>query len=86
MTIQPMGCQRRSPLNPSRRGDYVLAVSRTSRPCTSGSGGDRFASEGNTEGFEEHVTSEKGHGPQEARTYAICRPRSRSILRVSGGT
>ena len=29
------------------------------------------ASEGDTEGFEEHVTSEKGHGRQEARTYAI---------------
>jgi predicted transposase YbfD/YdcC len=73
VTIDAMGCQKEIAAAIRRgEGDYALAV-KQNQPTLH----ERIeaaidvASEGDTEGFEEHVTSEKGHGRQETRTYAV---------------
>src|SRR5262249_35498109 len=73
VTIDAMGCQREIAAAIRRgEGDYFLAVKRNQPTLY-----ERVeaaigpASEEETGGFEEHVTSEKGHGRQETRTYAI---------------
>jgi predicted transposase YbfD/YdcC len=73
VTIDAMGCQREIAAAIRRgEGDYVLAV-KQNQPTLY----ERvvaaidLASVEETGGFEEHVTSEEGHGRQETRTYAI---------------
>ena len=73
VTIDAMGCQREIAAA-IRRGeaDYALAVKQNQPTLYERiEAAIDVASEGDTEDFEEHVTSEKGHGRQEARTYAI---------------
>jgi predicted transposase YbfD/YdcC len=73
VTIDAMGCQREIAAEIRRgEGDYVLAVKQNQPTLYERvEAAIDVASEGDTEDFEEHVTSEKGHGRQEARTYAI---------------
>jgi predicted transposase YbfD/YdcC len=73
VTIDAMGCQKEIAAAIRRgEGDYVLAV-KQNQPTLSErvEAAIDVASEGDTEDFEEHVTSEKGHGRQETRTYAV---------------
>ena len=73
VTIDAMGCQREIAAEIRRgEGDYVLAVKQNQPTLYERvEAAIDVASEGDTEGFEEHVTSEKGHGRQETRTYAV---------------
>jgi len=73
VTIDAMGCQREIAVEIRRgEGDYVLAVKQNQPTLYARvEAAIDLASEEETGGFEEHVTSEKGHGRQEARTYAI---------------
>jgi predicted transposase YbfD/YdcC len=73
VTIDAMGCQREIAAEIRRGGgDYVLAVKQNQPTLYERvEAAIDVASEGDTEGFEEHVTSEKGHGRQETRTYAV---------------
>src|SRR6516165_2030027 len=73
VTIDAMGCQRDIAAEIRRgEGDYVLAVKQNQPTLYERvEAAIDVASEGETEGFEEHVTSEKGHGRQETRTYAV---------------
>jgi predicted transposase YbfD/YdcC len=74
VTIDAMGCQREIAAAIRRgEGDYVLAV-KQNQPTLSErvEAAIDLASEEEAGGFEEHVTSEKGHGRQEVRTYAIA--------------
>ncbi len=73
VTIDAMGCQRQI-ADAIRRGegDDVLAVKQNQPTLYERvEAAIDLASEEETGGFEEHVTSEKGHGRQEVRTYAI---------------
>ena len=80
VTIDAMGCQREIAAEIRRgEGDYVLAVKQNQPTLYERvEAAIDVASEGDTEGFEEHVTAEKGHGRQETRTYAVV-PASGSI-------
>ena len=73
VTIDAMGCQREIAAEIRRgEGDYVLAVKQNQPTLYERvEAAIDVASEGDTEGFEEHVTSESGHGRQETRTYAV---------------
>jgi predicted transposase YbfD/YdcC len=73
VTIDAMGCQKEIAAEIRRgEGDYALAVKQNQPTLYERiEAAIDVASEGDTEGFEEHVTSEKGHGRQEARTYAV---------------
>jgi predicted transposase YbfD/YdcC len=73
VTLDAMGCQRGIAASVRcGEGDYVLAV-KHNKPTLYGrvEAAIDLASEEETGGFEEHVTSEKGHGRQETRIYAI---------------
>jgi predicted transposase YbfD/YdcC len=80
VTIDAMGCQREIAAEIRRgEGDYILAVKRNQPTLYERvEAAIDIASERETEGFEEHVTAEKGHGRQETRTYAVV-PASGSI-------
>ena len=73
VTIDAMGCQREIAAEIRRgEGDYVLAVKQNQPTLYERvEAAIDVASEVDTEGFEEHVTSESGHGRQETRTYAV---------------
>lgn len=73
VTIDAMGCQKEIAAAIRRgEGDYVLPVKRNQPTLYERvEAAIDIASEGDSEGFEEHVTSEEGHGRQETRTYAI---------------
>lgn len=73
VTIDAMGCQREIAVEIRYgEGDYVLAVKQNQPTLYARvEAAIDLASEEETGGFEEHVTSEKGHGRQETRTYAI---------------
>ena len=73
VTIDAMGCQREIAAAIRRgEGDYVLAVKQNQPTLYERvEAAIDLASVEETGGFEEHVTSEKGHGRQETRTYAI---------------
>jgi predicted transposase YbfD/YdcC len=73
VTIDAMGCQKEIAAEIRRgEGDYALAVKQNQPTLYERiEAAIDVTSEGDTEGFEEHVTSEKGHGRQETRTYAV---------------
>ena len=73
VSIDAMGCQREIAAAIRRgEGDYVLAVKQNQPTLDERvEAAIDLASVEETGGFEEHVTSEKGHGRQETRTYAI---------------
>ncbi len=73
VTIDAMGCQREIAAAIRRgEGDYVLAVKQNQPTLYQRvEAAIDLASEEETGGFEEHVTTEEGHGRQETRTYAI---------------
>jgi predicted transposase YbfD/YdcC len=73
VTIDAMGCQREIAAAIRRgEGDYVLAVKQDQPTLYERvEAAVDLASEEEAGGFEEHVTSEKGQGRQETRTYAI---------------
>jgi len=73
VTIDAMGCQKEIAAEIRRgEGDYVLAVKQNQPTLYERvEAAIDIASEGETAGFEEHVTSEKGHGREEERTYAV---------------
>jgi predicted transposase YbfD/YdcC len=73
VTIDAMGCQKEIAAEIRRgEGDYVLAVKQNQPTLYERvEAAIDVASEADPEDFEEHVTSEKGHGRQETRTYAV---------------
>jgi predicted transposase YbfD/YdcC len=73
VTIDAMGCQREIAAAIRRgEGDYVLAVKQNQPTLFERvEAAIDVASDGDTEDFEEHVTTYKGHGRQEARTDAV---------------